>query len=58
MDWSRAGVSVGKEAWNVLGECVEKKSAKKERHVKCKVDVVVVGGCERTDFEVETIRGT
>jgi hypothetical protein len=52
------GVRMGNSLWRVDGGCVEKKRARKERQVICKVDVDVVGDCDRTDFEVDTMSGT
>ena len=46
-DFKNTGQSVGKDAENVVEGCVAKNSAQNERHIKCKVDVVVVGCCER-----------
>jgi len=57
-DCSSKGVRVGNEPWNKVGGWVEKKRARKERQVICKVDVDVVGDCDRTDLEVDTMSGT
>jgi hypothetical protein len=52
------GVRAGNELWNIVGGCVEKKRARKERQVMCGVDVDVVGYCDKMDSEVDTMSGT
>lgn len=42
-DLRRTDVSVGSDRLNTAGAWVERKRARNERHVKCNVDVVVVG---------------
>jgi hypothetical protein len=52
------GVRVVNELWNIVGGWVEKKRARKERQVMCRVNVDVVGDCDKTDLEVDTMSGT
>jgi hypothetical protein len=54
-DFRRTGVITGSELENVGGECVANNKARKDRHVKCRVEVEVVGDCDKMGLQVDMI---
>ena len=52
----RTGVKTGNEFKNVGGGCVEKNVEVNCRHVICKVEPDVDGGCDRIDLDIDAIK--
>jgi hypothetical protein len=51
----RTGVKVGRAPENAGGGWVEKKSARNDKQVRCKVEVDVVGACDRIVLDADTM---
>ena len=49
---------MGRAPENAGGGWVEKNSAKNDKQVRCRVEVDVVGACDRIDLDVDTIGAT